>query len=59
MSHPTGEKHHASKLTEDKVKAIREAYSREPRPTMKEVAAEFGVSQTTVFSIIHRQRWAK
>lgn len=51
-----GEKHYSAKLTEKDVLEIRSAYSKGDisQPTL---ARRFGVTQRTIFSIIHRKIW--
>lgn len=53
--HPIGEKHHATKLVEADVLAIRKAAS--DGQSQYEIAARYGLHQGTVWSIIHRKTW--
>jgi hypothetical protein len=52
----SGERHWASKLTEDDVRAIRAALT-DGTVTMVTLAAQYGVSAPTIFSIKHRRHW--
>lgn len=45
-----------SKLTEQKVKELRELY-RSGEYTMKELGEKYGVYDTTICAIIHRKKW--
>lgn len=51
---PLGESHHKAKLTEADVRAIR-ASGR----TQRDLAAEYGVTQATIWHIIHRDTWKR
>lgn len=51
-----GERHHRAKLTADDVRAIRARYAAGER-TQVQLAAEYGVRQTTISMIILRRVW--
>ena len=51
-----GEKHHDSKLTEEKVKEIRAKYS-QSKTTQQKLADEYGVVQSIIHGIINRKYW--
>lgn len=51
-----GEKRHSAKLTEEKVRQIRIDYAA-GGVTQPGLAAQYGVRQNTIWSIIHRTRW--
>ncbi|MFF3024431.1 helix-turn-helix domain-containing protein [Gottfriedia sp. NPDC057948] len=53
---PKGEENHASKLTENLVREIRKLYGA-GQITIKQLAERYSVSQSVVFSIVHRQTW--
>jgi hypothetical protein len=47
-----GERHHAAKLTEQDVVAIRAS-----RRSQRDIAAEYGIAVSTVFNILARRIW--
>ncbi len=51
-----GSKHHMSKLTETKVKEIREQYAR-GLVSQKQLGAKFGICQQNVSDIINKKLW--
>lgn len=50
---PRGERNHNAKLTTDKVRKIRSSIGK----SQSQLAREFGVSQGTIWEILHRQIW--
>lgn len=52
----TGEKHHASKLTEGNVRAIRDEY-RAGGVTQKQLAAKYNVSSRPIYDILRGKCW--
>lgn len=52
----TGEKSYWAKFTERQVLKIRELYAT-GRYTQNELAKRYGVRQSTIFKLVHRQRW--
>lgn len=52
-----GERCGTSKLTAEEVRAIRREYA-EGWNTMVAVAKKYGVSQSSIFLIVHRKNWA-
>jgi DNA invertase Pin-like site-specific DNA recombinase len=52
-----GEKHYAARLTADAVRIIRSEWTSHTS-TQRELADRFGVSQSTISTIISRKRWA-
>jgi hypothetical protein len=54
-THNKGERHGNSRLTPDQVLAIRKLAG---SASQTEIAAQFGVSQTTIGLVIRRERWA-
>jgi hypothetical protein len=52
---PRGENHGMSKLTEDKVRAIREAYAH--GATQSQLAAAYNVTQPLIGYIVRRELW--
>ncbi len=52
----TGEKNHQSRLTEDDVREIRRKY-REGGVSQRALAAEFGVVQRTIATVVNRITW--
>lgn len=53
-----GERRPAAKMTEATVRAMRDARAtRQPRPSMRELAAEFGLSKSTTHAILSGRTW--
>jgi hypothetical protein len=52
-THPAGEQHPRAKLTDEQVRVIRQR-----RASSAELAAIYGVSQSSIFGIWQRRRWA-
>ena len=52
----SGERASRTKLCADDVRDIRRTYAK-GRASQRELAARFGVSQTTIMLIVNRQRW--
>lgn len=52
-----GSAHQGSKLTEEIVREIRRRYETHPRPTLKELGLEFGVTTSVVSEIVNRKAW--
>ena len=56
QKHAKGEaRKNVAKLTNLEVLEIRRLYP--PRPTYKELATRFGVSEGTILSVVHRKHW--
>ncbi len=53
---PLGEKHHNAKLTAEKVREARQRYV-PYRVTVKELAAEYGVKEASLYQAINRLTW--
>lgn len=51
---PLGERHHSAKLNAEKVRQIRARASENQHV----LAAEFGVSQASIWAVLHRKTWA-
>lgn len=51
-----GESHGNSKVTEDDVRKMRELYASK-KATQTGLAAQFGLSQASVWAILHRKTW--
>ncbi len=56
-SAPPGQRHHGAKLTDQDVRDIRANYAL-CRMTQKELAARFGIAQSTVSGIVSGKEWA-
>lgn len=54
---PRGERHHHSILTTEKVLEILQYMEATPRPTQKELAKQYGVSETAINQILKGTRW--
>ena len=55
---PTGERQGRAKLTRAQVGAIRARYrSRQPGDTLRDLAAEYGVTFTNIWQIVHDKSW--
>lgn len=52
-----GTKHGMSKMTDDKVREMRELYATK-QATQNQLAARYGITQATVWSILNRKTWA-
>lgn len=52
---PSGENHWWSKLSEDKAKEIREEYAK--GRLQREIAADYGVSQTLISAVVRGKVW--
>lgn len=52
---PSGENHWWSKLSEEKAKEIREEYAR--GRLQREIAADYGVSQTLISAVVRGKVW--
>ncbi len=55
-SYAAGEAHHNTTLTTPQVLAIRERYTPHG-PSQSQLAREYGVTQATIFNILHRRTW--
>jgi hypothetical protein len=51
-----GATHHQARLTDDAVRAIRAAYAR-GGTTQNELAAQYGVSNGTIWNVVHLRWW--
>lgn len=54
-NHPTGEKMWSAKLTEEKVRQIRER--RKTGELLKSIAKDFGVAESCIHKIFTRKQW--
>jgi hypothetical protein len=56
-TNPHGTAHGIAKLSDQQVTEIRHRYSTPERPSQRQLAAEYGVSQSTISTIVNRVRW--